>query len=76
MVNAIANLHTDMNGMIEEIDGVEELLGDIHMGTFVDTNIGESSTTQGPRPLLIECGKMACVNSIQAVRNCQKLLSF
>jgi len=48
-VNATANLHTDMNAMIEEIDGVEELLGDIRMGTFVDANIGESSTTWGPR---------------------------
>jgi hypothetical protein len=38
-----------MNAMIEEIDGVEELLGNICIGTFVDANIGESSTTRGPR---------------------------
>jgi hypothetical protein len=38
-----------MNAMIKEIDGVEELLGDIRMETFVDANIGESFTTRGPR---------------------------
>jgi hypothetical protein len=47
-VNTTANLYTDMNAMIEEIDGVEELLGNICIGTFVDA-IGESSTTRGPR---------------------------
>jgi len=48
-VNVTTNLDADMNAMIEEIDGVEELLGDIRMGTFVDANIGEFSTTQGQR---------------------------
>jgi hypothetical protein len=33
--------------MIDEIDEVEELLGDVHMGTFYDANIGESSAAQG-----------------------------
>jgi len=37
-----------VNATIDEIDKVEKLLGDVRMGTFMDANIGESSTTQGP----------------------------
>ena len=44
----IANLHTDTNVRIKEVDEIEELLGDVKMGTFLEANIGESSTTQGP----------------------------
>lgn len=47
-VNVTANLHTDTNSRIEEIDEVEELLGNVCMGTLLNANIGESSTTQGP----------------------------
>jgi hypothetical protein len=36
-----------MNATIDEIDEVEELLGDVRMGTFLDANIGESSAAKG-----------------------------
>jgi hypothetical protein len=36
-----------VNETIDEIDEVEELLGDLRMGTFYDANIGESSAAQG-----------------------------
>jgi hypothetical protein len=31
-INMIANLHTDTNAWIEEVDEIEELLGDVQMG--------------------------------------------
>ena len=47
-INVISNLHTDTNLRIEEVDEIEELLGDVQMETFFKVNIGESSTTRGP----------------------------
>lgn len=47
-VNTYANVNIDTNEMIEEVDAVEELYGDVCMGTFIDANIGESFTSQGP----------------------------
>jgi hypothetical protein len=41
------NLHTDTNARIEEVDEIEELLGNVQMRTFLEANIGESYTTQG-----------------------------
>jgi len=47
-VNVTGNFHSvGMNATIDEIDEVEELLGDVRMGTFLDANIGESSAAQG-----------------------------
>ena len=43
-----ANLHTNTNAMIEKVDEIKELLGDIQMGTFLESNIGESLTIRGP----------------------------
>ncbi|GLT52919.1 hypothetical protein SLA2020_262280 [Shorea laevis] len=40
--------HTDNNASVDDIDEVEELLGDIRRGTFPDANIDDSSTTHGP----------------------------
>ncbi|XP_042944837.1 uncharacterized protein LOC122278720 [Carya illinoinensis] len=34
------------NDGLENVDDIEEMLDDIYMGTFMDTNIGESSTSQ------------------------------
>jgi len=40
-VNVTSNLQSmGMNATIDEIDEVEELLGDVRMGTFLDANIG------------------------------------
>jgi hypothetical protein len=47
-VNLSGNLHNDTDVRIEDFDEVEQLLGDVRMGTFVDANIGESSTTRAP----------------------------
>jgi hypothetical protein len=47
-VNMTANLHTNTNTRIEEVDEIEELLGDVQMRTFFEANIGESSTSWGP----------------------------
>jgi hypothetical protein len=46
--NTYGNVHTDASETIEEVDAVEELYGDVCMGTFLDANKGESSTSQGP----------------------------
>jgi hypothetical protein len=40
--------HDDENASAEDIDDVEEMLNDIHMGRFPDGNTSESSTTPGP----------------------------
>jgi hypothetical protein len=40
--------HDDENASAEDIDDVEEMLNDIHIGRFPDGNTGESSTTPGP----------------------------
>jgi hypothetical protein len=45
-INVIANLCIDTNVRIEEIDEIEELLGDVRMGTILEANIGESSITR------------------------------
>jgi len=47
-VNTCTNVHTDASETIEEVDAVEELYGDVCMGTFLDANKGESSISQGP----------------------------
>jgi hypothetical protein len=47
-VNTYANVHTVASETIEEVDVVEELYDNVCMGTFLDANIGESSTSQGP----------------------------
>ncbi|GLT54439.1 hypothetical protein SLA2020_276380 [Shorea laevis] len=82
-VHLSGNLHNDTDARIEDFDEVEQLLGDVRMGTFVDANIGESFTTWAPmtgdttkEPLSTSYGKMVCMNFIQAVRKGQKLLSF
>jgi hypothetical protein len=47
-VNVTGNLQSvGMNAPIDEIDEVEELFGDVCMGTFLDANIGESSAARG-----------------------------
>lgn len=41
-------MHTDTNETMEEVDAVEEFYGDVCTRAFLDANIGESSTSQGP----------------------------
>ena len=45
------NVHTQHNNQnvnVEDTDEVEEMSDDIYMGTFLDANKGESSTTSNP----------------------------
>ena len=41
-------MHTHTSERMEEVDAVEELFDDVCMGTFLDDNIRESSTSWGP----------------------------
>jgi hypothetical protein len=47
-VNTSSDMHIDTSEGIEEVDAVDELFDDVCMGTFLDANIGESSTAPGP----------------------------
>jgi hypothetical protein len=38
--------HTPNNASVEDLDELEDLLNDVHRGTFLVPNIGDSSTTQ------------------------------
>jgi hypothetical protein len=49
-ISTSTNMHTQASERMEEVDAVNELFDDVCMGTFVDDNIGESSTSRGPTP--------------------------
>ena len=46
-VNTSTKMNTYTREMMEEVDGVEELSNNLCIGTFLDADIGESSTSQG-----------------------------
>jgi hypothetical protein len=41
-------MHIHTSEMMEEVDAIEELFDNVCMGTFLDDNIGESSTSRDP----------------------------
>jgi hypothetical protein len=49
-ISTSTNMHTQASERMEEVDAINELFDDVCMGTFVDDNIGESSTSRGPTP--------------------------
>jgi hypothetical protein len=60
-----ANLYIDTNVRIDEVDEIEELLGDVQMGTFLEANICnplllrvQRLTITNIEPILVDYGMM------------------
>jgi hypothetical protein len=47
-VNTYTNMHIHTSERMEEVDAIEELFDNVCMRTFLDDNIGESSTSRDP----------------------------